>query len=512
MASRLKKVLGKVLSKEQHGFLPRKSLADAVSVVADAVEAASSSKEDWLLLLVNFQKAYDTVSRGYLFRVMNELGVPEKFICWTKGLHAGAGTKIIVNGWLSERVEMNRGVRQGCPLAPYLFLCALEPLCRATQREMLGIGSTGEEPISEVAEEKIFILWSAYLACLPRKDGGLGQLDSKLWLDGLAVRRIDKLLNGPDGTRQWLVEKVEGFPQCWATLFAHPSAGRHWHQGSERWKAAVKVFWKSPLANTPAIANSWEVEEEFIGFNRHIKHRGNSPFGHQIAIAALLTTRVKDFIIGGPGKKEDVLKIEFGSKEAAAMAKKAYGAMPPEWRRMVEEPVTAEAVVAASGIVRYILRGQPMRLPWAVKGVAASKAAISIMSLREDGKLGTQRRSHETCVEASGLQPMVVQGKKLIGPVADPKTRLLTRPGFFVGGELAPLHKIRAVLTTTKGRSWRHAEWEEVWGKKIDWKRAIDVRDSIHVPLKARDVLLRVHSMNLQVGGRLDFFQNRIKC
>ncbi|CAI7894388.1 unnamed protein product [Closterium sp. NIES-53] len=66
---------------EQHSFLPRKSLADAVSVVADAVEAASSGKEDWLLLLADFQRAYDMVSRGYLFRVMKELGVPEKFIC-----------------------------------------------------------------------------------------------------------------------------------------------------------------------------------------------------------------------------------------------------------------------------------------------------------------------------------------------------------------------------------------------------------------------------------------------
>ncbi|CAI5480107.1 unnamed protein product [Closterium sp. Yama58-4] len=374
MATRLKRVLGKVLSKEQHGFLPGKSLADAVSVVADAVEAANGGSEDWLLLLVDFQKAYDTDSRDFLFRVMTELGIPESFVRWTKGLHEEAGTRVIINGWLSEKVEMNRGVRLGCPLAPYLFLCALEPLCREAQRRGLGVGPEGKEPLSyvgyaddtsfllrgerqlrevvevldtfgkqsglkvncdksvvvplgcnrgtatpqgmpykwsereeperllgvwitpngdtgpswdkayerikeelrkweaqyltttarvavtscyvlpvlmfqaqvysppdevwekirklchafvsagEVAEEKNFILWSAYLACLPRKDGGLGQLDPKLCLDWLAVRRVGKLLSEPDGTRRWLAEKAAGFPQGWATLYAHPSA------------------------------------------------------------------------------------------------------------------------------------------------------------------------------------------------------------------------------------------------------------------------------------------------
>ncbi|CAI5458627.1 unnamed protein product [Closterium sp. Yama58-4] len=121
MATRLKKVLGKVLSKEQHGFLPGKSLADADSVVADAVKAANSGGEDWLLLLVDFQKAYDTVSRSFLFRVMKELGMPENFIGWTRGLH---------------------------------------PLYRATQREGLGIGPVGKEPLAYMgyADDTSFLL------------------------------------------------------------------------------------------------------------------------------------------------------------------------------------------------------------------------------------------------------------------------------------------------------------------------------------------------------------------
>ncbi|CAI5951508.1 unnamed protein product [Closterium sp. NIES-64] len=106
------------------------------------------------------------------------------------------------------------------------------------------------------------------------------KIDPKLCLDGLAVRRVGKLLREPDATRRWLAEEAAGFPQGWATLYAHPSPIKQWQQGSERWKAAVKVFLKSPFASLPSPASRWEVEEEFICFNRNIMHRGASPLGH----------------------------------------------------------------------------------------------------------------------------------------------------------------------------------------------------------------------------------------
>ncbi|CAI5960283.1 unnamed protein product [Closterium sp. NIES-65] len=119
LANRLKLELHHKISKEQHGFLLGRSLADAVAVVADANEVADSNGEDWYLLFVDFQKAYDTVSRPFLFKTLEKLGLPPHIIRWTEGLHAGAGTRLAVNGWIGERVEMQRGVRQGCPLAPY---------------------------------------------------------------------------------------------------------------------------------------------------------------------------------------------------------------------------------------------------------------------------------------------------------------------------------------------------------------------------------------------------------
>ncbi|CAI7880969.1 unnamed protein product [Closterium sp. NIES-53] len=80
LASRIKKVLPRVISKHQFSFLPRRRLADAVSIVADMVDAVAEGDKDWLLLLVDFQKSYDSVSQEFLFTTMGKMGFPAKFI------------------------------------------------------------------------------------------------------------------------------------------------------------------------------------------------------------------------------------------------------------------------------------------------------------------------------------------------------------------------------------------------------------------------------------------------
>ncbi|CAI5952366.1 unnamed protein product [Closterium sp. NIES-65] len=104
----MKQVLGTVISKERHGFLPGRRLSDAVSTVADMIEAASNNREDWYLLMIDFQKAFDSVSRSFLFDTMALMGFPSKFIRWCEGLHDGSFTCLLVNGWLGDREAKRR--------------------------------------------------------------------------------------------------------------------------------------------------------------------------------------------------------------------------------------------------------------------------------------------------------------------------------------------------------------------------------------------------------------------
>ncbi|GJP46547.1 hypothetical protein CLOM_g5819 [Closterium sp. NIES-68] len=109
LANRTRPVIHKVISDEQYGFISERRLADAVATVADVIVAENRGKEDWLLLLVDFQKAYDSVLRGYLFRSMRRMGFPNLYVRWVEGLHEGAVTRICMNGRLGELVGMRKG-------------------------------------------------------------------------------------------------------------------------------------------------------------------------------------------------------------------------------------------------------------------------------------------------------------------------------------------------------------------------------------------------------------------
>ncbi|CAI7803388.1 unnamed protein product [Closterium sp. NIES-53] len=481
LANRLKQELHHVISKEQHGFIPGRSLAGAVALVADAIEAADNNGEDWYLLLVDFQKASDTISRPFLFKMLEKLGLPGQFVKWTAGLHKGSGTRLAINGWLGERVEMQRGVRQGCPLAPYLFLCALEPLCAEIRKRGLGIKAEGGEAVSyvgyaddtslilngeaqlqaaagaldwfgelsglhinrdksiimplgrnkgrttlpgvtfkwaetgfypppeelwerirktcdnyvskgEATAEKIFVLWSGELARLPKKEGGLGLVDPKERIDSLAIRQVGKFLTEQDVTKRWLSEKAAALPQGVATFFAHKTAGRHWGRGSKRWKAIAEVFWESPFAELPAPSNGWEAEREMLCFNRKIMFKGGSPFGNRQGAAGIRKTRLGDLLITrGDGSREvksvKELTTDFGSMASGRWARKAYEAIPVEWKAMLTVQRSAGAVVAAANVVRTFLaqaqndskRGESARRD----GRAESEAVPDIVGRRQ---------------------------------------------------------------------------------------------------------------------------------
>ncbi|CAI7807291.1 unnamed protein product [Closterium sp. NIES-53] len=117
-------------------------------------------------------------------------------------------------------------------------------------------------------------------------------------------------------------------------------------------------------------------------------------------------------------------------------------------------------------------------------------------------------------LSVSEVTPMASLGDEVVGELGDPRVRLLMSE-LCVGRLAAPLRQLRLGLEAGHEqpcKPLRREEREKLWGRKIDWKRTIARRDSHAVPAKARDVLLRAHCFNLQVGDRLKFLGDRAKC
>ena len=73
------------------------------------------------MLFVDLRKAYDSVPRQALWKVLEKYGVPEKMLNVVKSFHEGMHAEIRVGSTVTDRFEVRNGLRQGCTLAPTLF-------------------------------------------------------------------------------------------------------------------------------------------------------------------------------------------------------------------------------------------------------------------------------------------------------------------------------------------------------------------------------------------------------
>lgn len=111
-------------------------MLDSIVVVNELIHDAQSRKKGTLIFKADFEKAYDSVRWDLLFYMLRRMNFHDRWIKWIESYITSARVSVLVNGSPSMEFGMERGWRQGDPLAPLLFLVVAEGLNGLVQQAL----------------------------------------------------------------------------------------------------------------------------------------------------------------------------------------------------------------------------------------------------------------------------------------------------------------------------------------------------------------------------------------
>jgi len=130
LANRFKSVLEKVISKSQSAFIKRRQILDPILIANECLDNRIRSGEPGVMCKMDLEKAYDHVNCDFLLYLLRRCGFGDKLRSWIAHCISSVQFSVLVNGSPYGFFSSSRGLRQGDPLSPLLFVFVMEALSR----------------------------------------------------------------------------------------------------------------------------------------------------------------------------------------------------------------------------------------------------------------------------------------------------------------------------------------------------------------------------------------------
>jgi hypothetical protein len=271
IANRLSPLLSELILPNQGGFVTGRQIWDNYILVQEAIHSSNTRGESGMAVKLDMANAFDRVEHNFLFKVMRKFGFSQNFMNWINSCIESPWIAPLINGRPGPFFKTSRGLRQGFPLSPILYVLMAESLNRSLEWESASGNIPGLKIAqgvkrlnhSQFADDTIILSDASKILArrilrvldtfLTVSGGSLNKEKSQIytWNVSAGTRAGITQIMGFAITQDWKSFKYLGLPLCLKTL-----PGEFWHILLQKFRGKMESWgarWLNPAGRVVLI-------------------------------------------------------------------------------------------------------------------------------------------------------------------------------------------------------------------------------------------------------------------